>query len=158
MTFWICLLFSYNVYQASAVAVVPPVYHLPGYACRNPGTDREGLCDADRLAPDFSDDLVLISIYHLWLQWLIRWKLLYINCICNRLTAAIFSDEGDSFRCLFGCLSVIVDCYHLNNDKHVTLAWSYVCEDVLAISFWSRRHSIGPWVDYVHIFSAYIIQ
>ena len=38
------------------VAVVPPVYHLPGYACRNPGTDREGLCDSDRLAPDFSDD------------------------------------------------------------------------------------------------------
>lgn len=45
------------------VAVVPPVYHLPGYACRNPGTDREGLCDSDRLAPDFSDDLVLMPVF-----------------------------------------------------------------------------------------------
>ncbi len=39
------LLFSYHVYQDSAVMVVPRVYHLPGHACRNPGTDREGLCD-----------------------------------------------------------------------------------------------------------------
>ena len=99
------------------------MYHLPGYACRNPGTDREGLCDSDRLAPDFSDhfgfdfnlsplvamiDQVKITVY----------KLHY----CNRLTAAIFSDEGDLFRCLFGCLSVILDCYHLNNDQQVTLA------------------------------------
>lgn len=159
MTFWIFFLFSYNGYQDSAVAVVPPC--IPASRlCLQESRHREGLCDSDRLAPDFSDDFgfnfnlsplvamidqVKITVYKLhiatdWQQQYSRMKGIYLG------------------GCLFGCLFVILDCYHLNNDQQVTLTWTYVCEDVLAISFWSRGHSIVPWVDYVHIFSAYIIR